>query len=102
MEIEEAGKSREEEMEELRRAMKRSNILLTEKVVETPKTQEELDLLNPGAFSYEWLTDPAVPPFSPGQTPGLPHLTPADLRQLDLNAETDKLFLVKWKDLSYS
>jgi hypothetical protein len=31
------------------------NIFLTEKKAENPTTKEELELLNPGEFSYHWL-----------------------------------------------
>jgi hypothetical protein len=33
------------------------NIFLTEKKAENPATKEELELLNSGEFSYEWLAD---------------------------------------------
>lgn len=33
------------------------NIFLIEKKAEIPNSKEELQLLNPGEFSYKWLAD---------------------------------------------
>jgi hypothetical protein len=55
--------------------------------------------LHPGKFTYDWLRkdneemDYAKTTFE--------HLSPDDIKKLDLNIEVDHLYLIKWCDLDY-
>lgn len=60
--------------------------------MDPPKNVEELELLNPGPKDWGWL----------GGIENMERLEKEDCIQLDLNAEVDKLYLVKWRELSYA
>lgn len=74
------------------------NIFLTEKSVDRPETPGDLDRLSPSSYSLDWL-----PPQlqEVGKEYQFKWLTWEDCRQLDLNNEVEKLFYVKWCDMSY-
>ena len=76
------------------------NIFMTTKKVEIPTTKEELELLNPGDFSYEWVDDEGD--GSKFLEHSYDYINHNDMKKLDLNLEVDKLYMVKWKNLSYS
>jgi hypothetical protein len=57
-------------------------------------------MLNPISFSYDWLDDEGN-----GERfleYSYDHIDLLDMKALDLNIEVNKLFMVKWKNLSYS
>ncbi len=58
-------------------------------------------MLHPGEFSYSWLDDEG----GKGQKI-LEHsyqfIDFGDMKRLDLNVEVDRVYMVKWKNLSYS
>lgn len=55
-------------------------------------------MLNPGVFSFDWL----APSSQLTKQYKFRYLNKSDLKMLDLNTETDKLYYIKWKDLSYN
>lgn len=60
---------------------------------------KELELNNPGPYDFIWLTGSQPPQdFNPDV---YNFLGEEELKELDLNKESDKLFMVKWKNLSY-
>ena len=77
------------------------NIFLTEKKAENPATKEELELLNPGEFSYHWLAE-TPEEAAKYLSHNYEEIDYQDMKKLDLNIEVDRLYLVKWKNLSYS
>jgi hypothetical protein len=77
--------------------LSRRNILIDGKSVDLPNSEAQFELLNPGRFSFRWLEEDNYElkyPFC--------FLVEADMRNLDLNVEIDKLYFVKWRDLSYA
>lgn len=60
---------------------------------------KELELNNPGPFDFTWLT--GSQPQSSFNPDNYTFLGVEELKELDLNKESDKLFMVKWKNLSY-
>jgi hypothetical protein len=77
------------------------NIFLTEKKAENPATKEELELLNSGDFSYDWLAD-TTEQAAAFMNHNYEEIDYQDMKKLDLNIESDRLYLVKWRNLSYS
>jgi hypothetical protein len=64
-------------------------------------TKEDIEILNPGTFSYGWLDEEGgngerFMEYSYEQ------IDLADMRGLDLNTEVNRLYMIKWKNLSYS
>jgi len=60
---------------------------------------EEIEKFNPGPYNFEWLIDDnAAERVEEEQTY---YVHEAQEQQLDLNKEPDRLYLVKWKNLSY-
>lgn len=76
------------------------NIFLSEKRVEIPNTHHELEVLNPGDFNYGWLDEDGD--GSKFMSHSYEYIDRLDMKKLDLNVEVDRLYMVKWKNLSYS
>lgn len=68
--------------------------------MENPTTFQELEFLNPGEFSYSWLDDEGD--GSKFLSHSYEYIDRLDMKRLDLNVEVDRLYMVKWKNLSYS
>jgi hypothetical protein len=79
----------------------KKNIFLTDKKVEGITTKEDLEQLNPGTFSYDWVVDENEN-GSKFMEHSYDHIDLSDMRGLDLNLEVNRLYMVKWKNLSYS
>lgn len=78
----------------------KKNIFLTEKKAENINTKEDVEQLNPGTFSFEWIDQE-----NNGDKffeHAYDQIDMADLKGLDLNIEVNRLYMVKWKNLSYS
>lgn len=66
---------------------------------ESSISMKEIEILNPGPLEFTWL--------SGGQTKvvfdveNYVFLGEQELREIDINKEVDKLYMVKWKNLSY-
>ena len=78
----------------------KKNIFLTEKKVENINTKEDIEVLNPGNFGYSWLDDEGT-----GQKfmeYSYEQIDLSDMRNLDLNVDVNRLYMIKWKNLSYS
>ncbi len=57
-------------------------------------------MLSPGAFNYGWIDEEES-----GQKfleHSYDHIDLSDMRNLDLNIEVNRLYMIKWKNLSYS
>ena len=59
-----------------------------------------MEQLNPGKFSYHWLDD--EDDTEKFMEHSYDHIDLSDMRGLDLNVEVNHLYMVKWKNLSYS
>lgn len=55
--------------------------------------------LNPGQYNFDWLQDEIPPKNFDGDE--YIYLDQEDIATLDLSTESDHLYLVKWKNLSY-
>lgn len=78
----------------------KKNIFLTDKIVENITTKEDIEQLNPGVFGYSWLDEEGT-----GQRfmeYSYEQIDLSDMRGLDLNVEVNRLYMIKWKNLSYS
>ena len=70
-----------------------------EPIFENTLTLPEIEQFNPGPYHFEWLRDEKAE-ISVEEEP-LGYLTEEELNEIDLTKEVDRLFLVKWKNLSY-
>lgn len=70
------------------------NILLGANRAERPKSKNELQFLNPGMLSLDWIGQK-------NNSYNYAYLDESDKEQLDMNKEVDKFYLVKWKEMSY-
>lgn len=73
----------------------KKNILLGANRAERPKSKNELQILNPGMMSLQWIGQKKT-------NYKYTYLDKNDMQQLDLNKEVDKYYLVKWKEMSYA
>jgi len=62
-------------------------------------TLQEVELWNPGPYTFAWLIDDKA--TIPVEEEEFVYLTEEERKEIDLFSETDKLYFVKWKNLSY-
>jgi SNF2 family DNA or RNA helicase len=62
-------------------------------------TPEEIEMFNPGVLSFDWIADEKG--YSEGTQEEYIYIGEPELAMLDINREVDKLYMVKWKNLSY-
>ena len=60
---------------------------------------KELDQANPGPLDFTWLT--GTNPHMVFETENYTFIGEHELKEIDINKEADKLYMVKWKNLSY-
>jgi hypothetical protein len=78
----------------------RRNIFLSDKKAENIGSKEDVEVLNPGPFSYGWLDEEGS--GERFMEHSYEQIDLSDMRALDLNVEVNRLYMVKWKNLSYS
>jgi len=79
----------------------KKNIFLTDRKIENINTKEDIEILNPGTFSYEWL-DEEGGNGDRFMEYAYEQIDLCDMRNLDINVEVNRLYMIKWKNLSYS
>jgi len=67
--------------------------------LEALAASKELELMNPGTLDFTWLT--GTHPQMAFETETYSFIGDHELKEIDLNKEVDKLYMVKWKNLSY-
>jgi hypothetical protein len=79
----------------------KKNIFLSEKKLENIHSKADIEQVCPGTFTYDWL----VQEGTTGERfleHSYDNIDLNDMRELDLNQEVNRLYMVKWKNLSYS
>lgn len=95
-------------MEAVQRAVERSAVevpyeeqaleqLMAEFQAQQRSVDRDLELWNPGPFSLEWLQDEGPSEMAEYRL----QFVAEDEKKLQLQTEVDRLYLVKWKNLSY-
>ena len=77
-----------------------SNIITTNTKFEQTINIQEVECWNPGEFAFNWLIDDKA--TVPVESEEHNYLNEDDLKELDFSSEVDKLYFVKWKNLSYT
>jgi hypothetical protein len=62
-------------------------------------TFNDILMFDPKQFSYDWLSDENAPVVV--QDEPIVYFSEEEVQKIDLMKETDKLYLIKWKNLSY-
>ena len=93
------GPSMQDPSKPTQEMVKTSEIKDPNQKMEPALSLAEIELYNPGPYHFEWLRDEKAE-IAVEDEPQL-FFTEEELKEIDLNKEIDKLFLVKWKNLSY-
>jgi hypothetical protein len=77
-------------------------VFIERRKADTPNTEADLEKYNPGPFSFQWILDEGETDEAHYENYSYTILDQYDLKALNLNIEVDRLYLVKWKNLSYT
>lgn len=78
----------------------KKNIFLTDKKMENINSKQDVEQLSPKEYSFAWLDQGGN--GSQFQMYSYDLIDMTDMKALDLNVEVNRLYMVKWKNLSYT